>query len=1327
MISMRNLAFFLCLPVILLHAAGAFAQLAPATPAILQGVISNGATGLPVVGAKVIVNGKSTFSTSGGIYSLSINPVGTFTVNCTKSGFENYTSVPVVFQQGVTTQMNISLWENLTPPSAVAAVFDTIHQSVGLSWVPPAGKYELLYDDGIQDNFAIWALQGNMNAVKFTPVGFPVKVTGGSIHIGSAANYPTGSNPLVPFQVSVYDALGAGGAPGNNIAGPFTVVPLATGWVEFNLPAPVQISNGSFYLVMIQEGSPPNTAGIAIDETSPQFRSYARFVSGGSPWYPAGGNFMIRAQCEGSGGPVSFSDQPLAPVNYNVFRLRQGEELNPSAWTLLSAIAATTFTDSSWSTLPCGPYRWGIKTQYPVNRWSSAAFSNILGKCWTAPVTLQVIASCLSSGPAGTLVRFANLAYPDTAYSAICDTSGTIVFPFVWKGTYKLTATKFAYDTLVQIIPVIAPMSLAVNLLQVKIPPENLVVNDSSLKAHWDVPHFEKPIFSENWNSGSFAAHGWTVQGGTNWQVSSTAGNPAPCAIFANIPQQINYTQSLVSRNISGERSTLLKLKYDILLANLGTTSVNQMAVEIWNGTNWNTLTNYSNAGGTFPWTSEEVDISDYSNLDFKIRFRAYGGDTYDISCWNVDNVDIIASEPAQEQANCILGYYFYLGNVISGYTTKNAYDIPGNQVQYGQTYNACVRALYGSGYSDFACTTFTSHFLYPVRNLHGDPVENVAFIAWDKPQALYDTLLITPPGLIGYRVYRDDSLIAQINHVDTLSFYDTFLEPGFYHYGVSAIYDLTSYGYPGQIGESLPAGPLDITISYGRELPFFESWNKGTFSYNDWRFTPAQGNWVIDNNEGIPSPAASFRWQPPRVNYSYALESPSFNGVPFTCAAIWLDFDLKLSDRNATETETMIVEAYYNHQWHNKAEIKNSGNLPWTNYHIDISPARGKGFRVRFRAAGQNSSEIFSWSVDNINIYPVCYPAVGLSALPAGNAVNLSWNPPACYGGNLLNEGFEETFFPPLQWTQQTTNSSASWSHTAETSPLGVHNGNFSAGLNWDYNHQDEWLVVHDIYVNGDLTFWSYAFQGSLHLDHYYLKVSTNQGATWDVLLDMSALPPYPGSTGVNDWNTPYHVDLSAYSGGTIDIAWHAVDGDGNGLWYPWAIDDCSIGADDHFRPIHPEVPTHELLGYDIYRRNETTGSFTRINNSLVNDTTYHDPNLQLGQYRYFVQSHFTECQNSTNSDTVLVDVVSGYNALDNTGLKIFPNPATDHLTIKSVEEISQVRLYTMTGICEGTWTPMDDHALTIDTRIFRNGIYLLQIQSGPGIRNFKVSITNN
>ncbi len=277
-------------------------------PAILTGIVTDSVTGSPVIGALISIRTTSTYSVYGGIYTLSINSPGTWSVTCTKAGFEHYVSDSIVFGQGATVNLPIFLNEISNPPTQVIAALDSTLSPhvVNISWQFPRGDYELLYDDGTMDDFTIWATEGNMNAVKFTPLGYPVTVTGGKINIGSSANYPAGSTPFVPFQVAVYDASGSGGTPGVSIAGPVDVLPSDFGWVNFSIPSAPIINDGNFYLVMIQGGNAPNAAGLAIDETYPQLRSYSHFVTTGSyPWIPGAGNFMIRALVNGPGGPPS--------------------------------------------------------------------------------------------------------------------------------------------------------------------------------------------------------------------------------------------------------------------------------------------------------------------------------------------------------------------------------------------------------------------------------------------------------------------------------------------------------------------------------------------------------------------------------------------------------------------------------------------------------------------------------------------------------------------------------------------------------------------------------------------------------------------------------------------------------------------------------------------------------------------------------------------------------------------------------------------------------------------------------------------------------------
>ncbi len=1308
---------FITLVVFLLQLAASHVM---SQPASLSGMITNGVNGLPIVGAKVTVNGQSTYSVAGGNYSLHIPIPGTFVVTYHKTGFDSYTSSPVFFPSGVTINMDVQLLEAVNPSASLSAVIDSnAGPSINLTWLMPSGNYEVLYDDGIEDDFIVWAAQGNMNAVKYTPVGYPASVTGGSVNIGLQSNYPVGSNPFVPFQVSVFNDAGPNGTPGSLISGPVDVIPAAFGWIEFDFSTPVVVNSGSFYLVMVQGGNAPNAAGVAIDLTVPKFRSFQRFVTGNGPWIPSDGNFLLRATVNGPGGPLEMLDDPASVIDFQVWRLKQGEEMNPMIWTSIGAQPGTAMTDFAWPSLPCGPFRWAVRTHYSGNRWSPPTFSNVIGKCWTTGVTINVDLSCSGAGMSGTNIELTNLVYPDTSYLAFPDTAGVHLFPAVWKGTYELKVSRFNYLTYTSNINITYDTTVNVVLLQERAAPSNLSVNSVSLKATWNQPVVSSELFSENWSSGSFSANNWSIEGGSNWIVSQTVGNPAPSAMFGWSPQATNYEQSLISKEITGENSQLLSLKYDISLDNFGTTHLNQMAVEIWDGNVWKQLKKYDNSKGNISWISESLSIFPYTNLTFKFRFRAFGEDTYDIDAWYIDNISIVAGESSSNMAACIMGYNFYLNNALVNFVGDTVFYIPGNLVQYGLTYNACVEAVYGSGNSNKTCVDFTSQFLIPPDSLEGEAVEDAAFLSWNKPLDFSGSG--PPPGLLGYNLFRDNVLLDSILNPDSLSYYDLGLDPGIYSYGVSSIYDLSTYGFPGQLGVSVMEGPIFVELDYGRMLPFYEPWNQGTFAFNEWSFDPVQGNWSVNTSEGNPLPTAEFSWEPPLTDYSYSLQTVVLSANNINCADVWFDFDYRFQGVNHTGTEKLQVELYYSNRWHELATYSNVTNLPWTSEHMDIGNVKGKSFKIRFTATGEKSSDILSWNVDNINVYAVCHPAQNLTGDASGYDVNLTWSPPTCGGnGLLLNEGFEGADFPPPNWTKIVTDSLATWTHAYITSYWGAHSGNYSAGILSDYSHQDEWLIAHNIEVTGPLQFWSLAHPGSTHLDHYFVKLSYDQGQNWITLLDLSALPAYPGPGGYNQWNEPYIINMSAYMGDIVDIAWHAVDGDGQGLWYNWAIDDCSIGN----KKIHFSQNSRSILGYDLFRQDFGTGNYSKVNGSLITDTTYTDVSLNPGEYKYFVNAQLDECSLITSSDTVTVDVVT---ALDSKGRNVvtaFPNPASTSFKVAAPFPITSIEVLDFTGEVIQRSDPGGATTFFINSSPFAPGVYLVKVYAAQSFSVLKVVI---
>ena len=181
---------------------------------------------------------------------------------------------------------------------------------------------------------------------------------------------------------------------------------------------------------------------------------------------------------------------------------------------------------------------------------------------------------------------------------------------------------------------------------------------------------------------------------------------------------------------------------------------------------------------------------------------------------------------------------------------------------------------------------------------------------------------------------------------------------------------------------------------------------------------------------------------------------------------------------------------------------------------------------------------------------------------------VNLSWMPPDPNSASI-SEDFEGPAFPPEDWSQIITNTAPAnttgvyptWC-TAGTlaidPPIIPHSGALQAGLWWEFAHQDEWLITPQFGCPpaASLNFWGSVFFGSVNGDHYYVKVSTDNGATWTVLWDASTL-----TGGWNYYVTPISIDLAAYAGQQIKLAWQAIDGDGQGLWYVWFIDDIAIG----------------------------------------------------------------------------------------------------------------------------------------------------------------------
>ncbi|MCB5261918.1 MAG: carboxypeptidase regulatory-like domain-containing protein [Candidatus Cloacimonetes bacterium] len=296
-----------------------------------------------------------------------------------------------------------------------------------------------------------------------------------------------------------------------------------------------------------------------------------------------------------------------------------------------------------------------------------------------------------------------------------------------------------------------------------------------------------------------------------------------------------------------------------------------------------------------------------------------------------------------------------------------------------------------------------------------------------------------------------------------------------------------------------------------------------------------------------------------------------------------------------------------------------------------------------------------------------------------AFNAVNLAWHAPDP-NSIEITESFEGTTFPPTAWSQIITNAGAinpigvfpTWCNFGTINISGSGNvaptqGSKQAGLWWDYTHQDEWLFTPSFNCPPDayLSFDTYAKLGTPEGGHYYVKISSDGGSTWTVLWDASS-----GADGQNHYELPITIDLAAYAGMQVKMAFQAQDPDTNdGLWNEWFIDNLYIGnfarnvrlagaeptasQSINSSPITPLRGTNRtLIGYKAWRltvgQENNESSWTSLSDEVITTLNFEDQGwttIPNGNYKWAIKAVYTADVISAPalSNSLIKAVVSG------------------------------------------------------------------------------------
>ena len=198
-----------------------------------------------------------------------------------------------------------------------------------------------------------------------------------------------------------------------------------------------------------------------------------------------------------------------ALLGYDIWRTNVNNILNESEWVqIITNHPSTSFTDTTWSSVDDGDYRYVIRANYTQNNISLPVFSNRVNMNLTAVVTIN-IKTHDESPINGAFIRLVNnngdpeYVYEEWAFS------NEITITDVWLGKYTLIAT---YPTYAQ--------------------HRNIDLEINTFDFQYDITLYKMNVLlTEGFEAGEFPPTGWiTIDAdgdGHNWELASEPGYSA--------------------------------------------------------------------------------------------------------------------------------------------------------------------------------------------------------------------------------------------------------------------------------------------------------------------------------------------------------------------------------------------------------------------------------------------------------------------------------------------------------------------------------------------------------------------------------------------------------------------------------------------------------------------------------------------------------------------------------------------------------------------------------------------------------------------------------
>jgi hypothetical protein len=901
----------------------------------ITGTLLDFSTNEPLFGVKLTASGQVTRTNEDGFYELLL-PAGAHEIGFSRYGLYALQIPGVVIIPGDTTILDTTMRPYPVPVSNIKAT------NVDGSWIDVTwgtsgpNIQEFNHDDGEAADMFVFADSGSQLAVKYDYYG-PQHIIGGRVFTGDSA-FP-GPFLGTDFLVKVYDDEGMNGLPGNTLDED-TVIADQYGWVGFdNLNAFAEADN--FYLGTVQIHDAPNCAPVGSAQYPPGSHTIMKF--GDFNWDPFPiGNAMIRPW-------IATPHSVLEPSSFRIARLvafdPEGDPMSGSLYEL--ATTQSGYYSDNLMGQP-GYCAYAVRILYNDGTSSPYTASNVVYYLSIYDVAVRVY---LSDSPfaLGQPVKLEGINLHHNTYSEVTGYGSWVYFDAM-HGTYRLKSYRPGYEhLLVDSIKIQNDTTFDITFQESVYPIDNLRINPYTAELNWDDPYIEQ----------------------YSWQCD----RPDSC-----------YALTTPEMDFSGEANWIMTAEYDYQQESTRA----QVEYSTDQGRSWATLYQFEPQPG---WDTIDIDLAALTG-ESEVIFRLHALSVVPqylklnrVSIWTHD----FKAHPGE--------YLVTLNGLQDGIADTNSYQCL--SLVNGQTYRAGINAIYSTGQADTVFTEFTYHPLFPPENLAAIEYLDTISLSWSPPSGSWDSGKSTddyPDAMTGYIIkYEANNTYLEFPVDDPLDTTYNFVKPNCdtAYLTVTAVYDLSDYGYPGENFESFPAGPLVFNSSGPIEDEFFEDWSTMSFYRNCWN---VGGNGIsIIAGEGNPGPALVY--ENPPSHYQVFLTSFPISITQGNDAKLFIEFDLNLFCSGQIGYE--IMEFHVNQDgsdyWEMVQGFSNSqGNIDWQHFTVDLSGFIETDlfqFRLKFEGIG---AEPVQWKIDNIRVHQVCPGPLTVNAQPVSKTdILLNWDKP--------------------------------------------------------------------------------------------------------------------------------------------------------------------------------------------------------------------------------------------------------------------------------------------------------------------------------------------